>query len=86
MQQEENLRGAPMKIITLVATALIILGIIALVYGGVTYSRDRALIKVGPVEARVEERRTIPLPPVLGAVAIAGGILLLVTTRERRTA
>jgi hypothetical protein len=75
-----------MKPITLVATALIILGIIAVAYGGITYSRDRALIKVGPIEARVEEKRTIPLPPVLGAVAIATGILLLVSSRERSTA
>jgi hypothetical protein len=75
-----------MKPMTLVATALIILGIIAVAYGGITYSRDRALIKVGPIEARVEEKRTIPLPPVLGAVAIATGILLLVSSRERSTA
>jgi hypothetical protein len=75
-----------MRTITLVATALIIVGIIALAYGGITYSRDRALIRVGPIEARVEEKRTIPLPPIVGAVAIASGILLLVTSRERRTA
>jgi hypothetical protein len=75
-----------MKTITLVAVGLIVLGAIAVAYGGITYTRDRTVIKVGPVEARVEERRTIPLPPIIGGVAIAIGIVLLVSSRKQPTA
>jgi len=58
--------------------ALVAVGIIALAYQGITYTRSRTVLEVGPIEAKVEEKRTIPLPPVLGVLALAGGILLLV--------
>jgi hypothetical protein len=75
-----------MKPTALVAVVLIAVGVIALAYEGITYTRSRTVLDVGPVEARVEEKRTIPLPPILGALAIAGGVALLLVTRESRTA
>ena len=58
--------------------ALIVLGIIALLYGGITYTTREKVLDIGPIEATAKTRKTIPLPPVLGAVAIVGGIALLV--------
>jgi hypothetical protein len=75
-----------MKLTALVAVVLIAVGVVALAYEGITYTRDRTVLDIGPVEARVEEKRTIPLPPILGALAIAGGVALLLATRESRTA
>ncbi len=67
-----------MKPVVLVGVILIILGTIALAYEGITYTTSRTVIDVGPIKARVEEKRRIPLPPVLGALALVGGIALII--------
>ncbi len=63
---------------TVVGILLIVLGVIALAYGGITYTREKTVIDLGPIEARAEQRETIPLPPVLGVLALVGGVVLLV--------
>jgi uncharacterized membrane protein HdeD (DUF308 family) len=63
---------------------LIVLGIVALIYGGISYTREETILDVGPVEATAERRETIPLPPVLGALALVGGIVLMVAGSRRR--
>ena len=67
-----------MKTASLAGIALIVLGIIALVYQGVTYTTQKKVIDIGPIQATKEEHHTIPLPPILGGVALIGGIALLV--------
>jgi Tfp pilus assembly ATPase PilU len=67
-----------LKPLLVIGLALVVAGIIALAYQGITYTRSRTVLEIGPIEAKVEEKRTIPLPPVLGVLALAGGILLLV--------
>ncbi len=66
-----------------VGIALIVLGVIALVYQGITYTTREKIIDLGPLKAEVEKEKTIPLPPVLGVVAIAGGVVLLVVGGRR---
>lgn len=61
---------------------LIVLGIIALVWGGITYTKREKVIDVGPIEASVDERKTIPLPPVVGVVAVIAGAIM-VSRRSR---
>lgn len=69
----------------LFAIALIVLGVVALIYGGITYNAgDKTVLEVGDVKVTASEKKTIPLPPVLGAIALVGGIALLVT-QQRRT-
>jgi hypothetical protein len=62
----------------LTGIVLIVLGVIALAYGGISYTREEEILDIGPVEATAERRETIPLPPVLGGIALVGGIVLLV--------
>ncbi len=62
---------------------LIILGIVALVFGGITYTKKEKVIDLGPIEATAEEKKTIPLPPVLGAISLIGGIILLVAGSKK---
>lgn len=76
-----------MKTSVLLGILLIAVGVIALAYEGITYTRKKTILDVGPVRAQVEEKRTIPLPPVLGGLSLAGGIALLVAgTRPMRAA
>ena len=76
-----------MKTSVLLGILLIAVGVIALTYQGITYTRNKTVLDVGPVKAQVEEKRTIPLPPLLGGLSLAGGIALLVAgTRPMRAA
>ena len=63
---------------------LIILGIIGVVYGGITYTRRRDTVTIGPITATVQQRETLPIPPVAGAIALVAGIGLLVASGRRR--
>jgi hypothetical protein len=73
--------GEHMKVTGLV---LIVIGVIALAYGGITYTRREKVLDIGPIEATAERRETVPLPPVLGVVALAGGIVLMVVGSRRK--
>jgi hypothetical protein len=64
---------------------LIILGIIGLAYGGITYTRRRDTVSIGPITATVNQRETLPIPPVAGAIALIAGIGLLFVGGRRRT-
>ena len=70
----------------IVAIALIVLGIVALLYGGITYTKREKILDIGPIEATTQTRETIPLPPLLGALAIVGGIALFVVEGRKRRA
>jgi hypothetical protein len=70
--------------ITIVGVLLILLGAAALLYQGVTYTSRESVLDIGALHATANRQRTLPIPPVLGIVAVAGGIvLLLVATRAR---
>ena len=66
-----------MKLNALAGVLLILLGVVALVYQGITYTSRDTVIDVGPIHATAERQHTMPLSPVLGIVAIAGGAMLL---------
>jgi hypothetical protein len=63
---------------------LIALGVVALIYGGITYTTHKKVIDLGPIQAEKKETHDIPLPPILGVIAIVGGgALLLVGGKSR---
>jgi hypothetical protein len=62
----------------IVGLVLIVIGVIGLAYGGITYTRREKVLDIGPIEATAEKRERIPLPPVLGGAALVGGIVLVV--------
>jgi hypothetical protein len=67
-----------MRSTAIIGIVLIVLGVAALAYQGINYTTRETVIDVGPVHATAERHRTLPLPPVLGAAVLAGGIVLLV--------
>jgi len=67
-----------MKAATVLGIALIVLGVFALAYQGITYTTREQVIDIGPLKASVDKDKTIPLPPILGALALAGGVVLVI--------
>jgi uncharacterized membrane protein HdeD (DUF308 family) len=67
---------------TIVGIALIVVGFLGLIYQGLTYTTHRRIADVGPIHAEKTEHRTIPLPPVLGAIALIGGIVVIASDRR----
>jgi len=66
-----------MKTISWVGIVLIVLGALALAYQGITYTRQKDVLNVGSLHVTTETDERIPLPPILGGLALAGGVVLL---------
>jgi uncharacterized protein YjbJ (UPF0337 family) len=73
-----------MKATTLVGVLLIILGIVGLAYPRISYTTREKVVDLGPIEATKETKKSIPLPPILGGLSLAGGIVLLVAGGKGR--
>jgi len=72
-----------MRTTTIIAVALIVLGIVALGYQGFTYTTKEKVVDLGPLEVTSETTKTFTLPPVVGIIALAGGVVMLVIGRRR---
>lgn len=72
-----------MKPQIIVAILLIVVGIITFAYQGITYTTKEKAIDLGPIQVTAEKTHTIPLPPIVGAIALVGGIVLLVTSAKK---
>ena len=72
-----------MKATSIGGILLVVLGIIALAYQGITYTKTEKLLDFGPIHATTETQKTIPLPPVVGGMALVGGIIVLVLGARR---
>jgi hypothetical protein len=66
------------KPIAIVGIVLIVLGVAALAYQGFTYTTRETVIDIGPIKATAERQKTVPLSPIVGIVAVAGGVVLLI--------
>jgi hypothetical protein len=67
---------------TILGIALVAFGLFALAYQGLTYTTQKKVVDIGPIQATKEEHHTIALPPVLGALALVGGIVVVVSDRR----
>jgi hypothetical protein len=68
----------------IVGIVLIVIGVISLAIGGISYTKREKVIDLGPIEATAERQKTIPLPPLLGGLALAGGVVLLIAGSKKR--
>jgi hypothetical protein len=71
-----------MKVGTLVGLILVVLGLVGVAYGGISYTRQREVAHVGPLQVTAREERTIPISPIVGGVAILAGVALIVAVRR----
>ena len=67
---------------TIIGIALAVIGLFALAYQGLTYTTHKKVLDIGPIQATKEQHHTIPLPPLLGAVALVGGIVVVISDRR----
>jgi len=72
-----------MKTSTLLGIILIAVGIMAFAYQGIDFTTREKVIDLGPVHMSADRTRTLPLPPIVGALALIGGIVLLVTGSKK---
>lgn len=72
-----------MKSTAMIGVFLVLLGVAALVYQGITYTTRETVLDLGPIQATKETTKTMPLPPVLGGIALLGGVFLIVLGAKR---
>jgi membrane-bound ClpP family serine protease len=73
-----------MKPLSLAGAILLVLGLAALAYQGFTYTTRETVIDLGPIQATAERQKTVPVPPVIGIVAVLAGVGLLVAGARKR--
>jgi hypothetical protein len=64
------------------AIGLIVLGIVALVYGGFSYNRQTTILDIGGIKATATEHKTVPIAPIAGGLVLAGGVALLIRSKR----
>jgi len=72
-----------MKPLSMLGVLLIVLGVVALAYQGITYTTRETVVDIGPIEATADRERTIPLPPMLGIASLVAGVALVVVGGRR---
>jgi hypothetical protein len=74
-----------MKLITVLGILLVVLGGLALVYQGFNYTRREKVIDIGPIHATADTQEHVPLPPIVGGLALAAGVVLLVMGAKQKS-
>ena len=72
-----------MKAYTLTGIILIVVGLVALAYQGINYTTREKVVDLGPLQVTAEKSKTLPLPPIVGGIALVGGIVLLVLVSRK---
>jgi UDP-N-acetylmuramyl pentapeptide phosphotransferase/UDP-N-acetylglucosamine-1-phosphate transferase len=73
-----------MSIARIAGVILIVIGLIGLIWGGISWTEEETVVDIGPIEARAEQEKTVPITPLVGGIALVAGIVLLVVPSRRR--
>jgi uncharacterized membrane protein YidH (DUF202 family) len=73
-----------MNVKYIVGGVLVVIGLVSLLLGGFRWTEDKTVVDIGPIKATAEEHKTLPIPPVVGAIALVGGIVVLLVPTRRR--
>ena len=72
-----------MNVRQIVAILLIVVGLVSLIWGGLSWTREETVLDLGPIQATTRERETVPMPPILGGLLLAGGVALLLIKSKK---
>ncbi|MGN6393306.1 MAG: DUF3185 domain-containing protein [Gemmatimonadales bacterium] len=72
-----------MKPAAIVGILLIILGVVGLAFGGFSFTHKEKVVDLGPIQASADKKESVPIPPILGGLAIVGGVVLLASSARR---
>lgn len=72
-----------MKPLSIAGVVLIALGVLVLIYQGITYTTTETVLDIGPLKATAEERKTVPISPLIGVAGVVGGVVLLIAAGRR---
>jgi hypothetical protein len=72
-----------MKAPGVIGILLIILGVAGLAFGGLSFTHKKKVLDLGPIEASADKKESLPVPPLLGALAVVGGIVLVASSARR---
>jgi hypothetical protein len=74
-----------MKSTSMMGIVLIVLGALALIYQGFTYTHQEKVLDVGPIHATRDEKESVPISPIVGGLALAGGVALLLIGAKQKS-
>ena len=66
------------RAVMILGVVLIVLGVLALAYQGITYTKREKILDVGPLQATADREKTIQVPPLVGGLSLVGGIALVI--------
>ena len=66
----------------IIGIVLIVVGLAAIAYGGLSFTTKETVVDIGPIHATRDKTHNLPLPPIVGGLALLGGIVLLVTNKS----
>lgn len=72
-----------MKPAAVIGIILILLGVLGLALGGFSFTQKEKVLDLGPIEATADDKETVPIPPLLGVLAVVGGVVLVATSARR---
>jgi hypothetical protein len=84
LRPSRGLRFAEPGRMKIFGIVLIVVGLLALAFGGISWTKREKVIDLGPIQAETQKRETLPLPPIFGGVAVVAGIALVVMSGRRR--
>ena len=73
-----------MRPIAVIGIIFIVIGIVALAYQGFTYTTKEKVVDLGPLKVEAQKEKTIPLPPVVGVLALGVGVVMVVAGARGR--
>jgi len=76
-------RRSEMKTYTAIGTILIVIGLFAFAYQGITFTTREKVVDLGPIHMTAEKTTTLPLPPIVVGISLVGGIVLLVMGKKK---
>lgn len=75
--------GGHVKTRQIVGILLVVVGLVSLVWGGISWTREETILDLGPLQATTRERESIPMPPIIGGLLLAGGVVLLLVKPKK---